>query len=103
MWETVPGRRAVKQGGERIMHLDTLVTWIFVGLLAGGLAGFLIRPGGYGWRADLLLGLAGSLVGTVIFQALAMTPEAGRLEMALVAFAGASSVIVGQRWWHTHA
>jgi hypothetical protein len=32
-----------------------------------------------------------------------MTAEAGRLEMALVAFAGASSVIVGQRWWHPHA
>jgi len=85
------------------MHLDALVTWLFVGLAAGGLAGFLIRPGGYGWRADLLLGLGGSLVGTVIFQALALTPEAGRLGMALVAFAGAASVIVGQRWWHTHA
>jgi hypothetical protein len=31
-------------------------------------------------------------------QAPATTAEAGRLEMALVAFAGASSVIVGQRW-----
>jgi len=85
------------------MHLDALVTWLFVGLVAGGLAGFLIRPGGYGWRADLLLGLGGSLVGTVIFHALALTPETGWLGMALVAFAGAASVIVGQRWWHTHA
>jgi uncharacterized membrane protein YeaQ/YmgE (transglycosylase-associated protein family) len=89
--------------GERIMHLEALVTWLFVGLAAGGLAGFLIRSGGYGWRADLLLGLGGSLVGTVIFLALALTPEAGWLGMALVAFAGAASVIVGQRWWHTHA
>jgi hypothetical protein len=31
-------------------------------------------------------------------QTPATTAEAGRLEMALVAFAGASSVIVGQRW-----
>ena len=38
------------------MHLEALVTWLFVGLAAGSLAGFLIRPGGYGWRADLLLG-----------------------------------------------
>jgi uncharacterized membrane protein YeaQ/YmgE (transglycosylase-associated protein family) len=84
-----------------IMHLDTLVIWVFVGLTAGGLAGVLIRAGGYGWRADLLLGLAGSLVGMVIFHALALSPEAGWLGMALVAFAGAASVIVGQRWWHT--
>jgi uncharacterized membrane protein YeaQ/YmgE (transglycosylase-associated protein family) len=85
------------------MHLDTLMTWVFAGLVTGGLAGFLIRPGGYGWRADLLLGLAGSLVGTVVFHALAFTPEAGWLGMALVASAGAASVIVGQRWWHSHA
>src|SRR6266849_6108247 len=50
------GPRAGRSGrrGERIMHLDALVTWLLVGLVAGGLAGFLIRPGGYGWRADLL-------------------------------------------------
>ena len=35
--------------------------------------------------------------------AVALTPETGWLGMALVAFAGAASVIVGQRWWHTHA
>jgi len=99
------GPRAGRSGrrGERIMHLEALVTWLFVGLAAGGLAEFLIRPGGYGWRADLLLGLGGSLVGMVIFHALALTPEAGWLGMGLVAFAGAASVIVGQRWWHTHA
>jgi uncharacterized membrane protein YeaQ/YmgE (transglycosylase-associated protein family) len=102
MWAMV-FRPADQAERERIMHLDALVTWLFVGLAAGGLAGFLIRPGGYGWRADLLLGLGGSLVGTVIFHALALTPEAGWPGMALVAFAGAASVIVGQRWWHTQA
>jgi len=70
--------------------------------MVGGMTGFLIKPGGYGVIADLLLGLAGSLVGIAIFNALAMSSEAGWLVMALVAFAGAASMLVGQRWWHTH-
>ena len=85
------------------MYLDIVATWALVGLTAGGLAGSLIRPGGYGLLADFLLGLAGSLVGTVIFHALAMAPEAGWFVMGVVAFAGAGSVILGQRWWYTRA
>ena len=85
------------------MRLDMIATWVFVGLIAGGSAGVLLKPGGYGLLADLVLGLAGSLVGIAIFYALAMSPEAGWLVMAVVAFAGAASAIVGQRWWYTHA
>ena len=85
------------------MHLDMVATWVLVGLIAGGSAGALFKPGGYGLLADLLLGLAGSLVGIAIFHAFAMSPEAGWLVMAVVAFAGAGSAIVGQRWWYTHA
>ncbi|MGH9365160.1 MAG: hypothetical protein ACRD1B_07865 [Thermoanaerobaculia bacterium] len=85
------------------MQLDIVATWVLVGLMAGGMAGFLLKPGGYGLRADLLLGLAGSLVGIGIFQALAMSSEAGWFVMAVVAFAGAASMLVGQRWWYTQA
>jgi uncharacterized membrane protein YeaQ/YmgE (transglycosylase-associated protein family) len=85
------------------MQLDIVATWVFVGLMSGYMAGFLIKPGGYGLLADLVLGLAGRLVGIGIFHALAMSPDAGWLVMAVVAFAGAASVLVGQRWWYTHA
>ena len=85
------------------MRLDMIATWVFVGLIAGGSAGVLLKPGGYGLLADLVLGLAGSLVGIAIFYALAMSPGAGWRVMAVVAFAGAASAIVGQRWWYTHA
>ena len=45
------------------MQLDIVATWVLLGLMAGGLAGFLLKPGGYGLLGDLLLGLAGSLIG----------------------------------------
>ena len=84
------------------MQVDIVATWAVAGLIAGGLAGSLIKPGGYGLLTDLILGLAGSLVGAVIFHALAMSPEAGWLAMAVVAFLGAASMILGQRWWYRH-
>ena len=56
------------------MHLDIIATWVLVGLIAGGSAGVLIKSGGYGFLADLVLGLTGSLVGIAIFHAFAMSP-----------------------------
>ena len=84
------------------MGLDIVAAWALAGLMAGGLAGSLIKPGGYGLLADLLLGLAGSLVGT-IFHVVATSPEASWLVMPIVPFVGAASMILAQRWWYTHA
>ena len=40
-----------------------LIASIVIGLLAGWLAGVLMKGGGYGLIGDLLLGLVGSVVG----------------------------------------
>jgi uncharacterized membrane protein YeaQ/YmgE (transglycosylase-associated protein family) len=44
--------------------------WVILGLLAGWLAGKLIRGRGFGCIADVLLGLIGSVVGGWIFTKL---------------------------------
>ncbi len=85
------------------MHLDVHVTWLLAGAIAGFLAGLILKTGGFGLRADLLLGLAGSLIGISIFEGLENHPEAQGLTAALIAFLGAVSMIVGQRWWYPHA
>jgi uncharacterized membrane protein YeaQ/YmgE (transglycosylase-associated protein family) len=74
---------APEEGG-RIMEFGMFVSWVVVGLLAGGLAGIVMKGGGYGLIGDLGLGLAGSA--TVV-----------------VAFVGAVIVIVAQRKVWTHA
>jgi len=66
------------------MEFGMFVSWVVVGLLAGGLAGIVMKGGGYGLIGDLGLGLAGSA--TVV-----------------VAFVGAVIVIVAQRKVWTHA
>jgi len=88
------------------MTFEMFVTWVFVGLLTGGLAGFVIKDGGYGLIWDLILGLAGSSAATGIFWVLGMRPEPGQLvtAVAFVAFAGAAIAIVTQRKvWYARA
>ncbi len=79
------------------MNLEMFGMWVLVGLIAGGLAGFMMKGGGYGLITDLSLGLGGSFIGSWIFQALGIAPGAGWFTMAVVAFVGAASAMVAQR------
>jgi uncharacterized membrane protein YeaQ/YmgE (transglycosylase-associated protein family) len=71
-------------------------SWFSVG--AGRLASR-VRHGtsGYGLKWDIVLGLAGSAVGSWIFWALGASPGAGLAVLAVVAFLGAALAIVVQR------
>jgi uncharacterized membrane protein YeaQ/YmgE (transglycosylase-associated protein family) len=71
--------------------------WVLVGLMAGGLAALVMRGGGYGLRPDIVLGLVGSLVVSVIYRVLGTSPETGMVAVAIAAFGGAATLIIGQR------
>jgi len=47
-----------------------LVAWLFLGLVAGWLAGKLSRGRGYGCITDIILGLIGSFIGGWVFTKL---------------------------------
>lgn len=79
------------------MSFAMFVTWVLVGVLAGVLAGLVMKRGGYGLKADIVLGLVGSIGGCWIFRALGPFPGAGIVAMAVVAFIGAAIPIVAQR------
>ncbi len=86
------------------MNLNMLVVWVLVGLAAGWLAGFVMKGGGYGLTRDLILGLAGSIVGSWVFRALGVSPGAGLFAAVVVAFIGAAIVLVAQRqFWYARA
>jgi len=85
------------------MTLQMFAMWVLVGLLAGWLAGFFMRGGGYGLVGDIALGLVGSLLGSVIFRALGVSAGAGLFMAVVVAFIGAVLVIGAQRMIWAHA
>ena len=86
------------------MEFGMFVSWVVVGLLAGWLAGFVMRGGGYGLIGDMVLGLVGSVVGGWIFRALGASAAGwGLVPTVFVAFVGAVIVIVAQRKVWAHA
>ena len=67
-----------------------ITTWLLVGLVAGALASALARGGGVGLRGDIVLGIAGAVVGGWTFHALGwQSPSTGVAGLIAVALAGA--------------
>jgi len=66
-----------------------LIEWIVVGLIAGWLAGKVMKGGGYGILIDIVLGMLGGILGGWIFTMLGIWPGGGIIGAILVAFVGA--------------
>jgi hypothetical protein len=43
------------EGGRTVKSLERAVMWVVVGLLAGWVAGYVTKDGGYGLKRDLIL------------------------------------------------
>jgi uncharacterized membrane protein YeaQ/YmgE (transglycosylase-associated protein family) len=74
-----------------------ILSWIVVGLIAGWLAGVVMRGGGFGLLGDIIVGVVGGLLGGWIATSL-LHLGAGvngiNLESILVAFCGAVVLLV---------
>ena len=70
----------------------SILSWILVGLIAGWLAGVVMRGGGYGVLGDIIVGIVGALVGGFLATNLLGAPGAVdgfNLTSIIVAFLGA--------------
>src|SRR5258708_4827154 len=82
----VPSLRVSEKKEAAIMGL---IYWIVVGLIAGWLAGKVMKGGGYGVLIDIILGILGGIVGGWLFGMLGIWPGGGIIGSILVAFVGA--------------
>jgi len=69
--------------------MSGLLWWILIGLIAGFLAGKVMKGGGFGVLMDILIGIAGSILGGWLFGMLGIFPGGGLIGSILVAFVGA--------------
>ena len=69
----------------------TILSWIVVGLIAGFLAGVVVKGGGFGLIGDIIVGVIGGLLGGWISVNLLHlgTMTGINLESILIAFVGA--------------
>jgi uncharacterized membrane protein YeaQ/YmgE (transglycosylase-associated protein family) len=62
------------------------IAWIVVGLIAGWLAGVVMKGGGYGILVDIILGILGGFLGGWIFGLLGIGAGGGMIGSIIVAF-----------------
>ena len=77
--------------------MDGLLYWVVVGLIAGWLAGVVMKGGGYGIVVDIVLGILGAIVGGWIFSALGIGAGGGLIGGIVVAFIGAVALVAVTR------
>ena len=72
----------------------SFLEWIVVGLIAGWLAGQVMKGGGYGVVVDIILGILGGVLGGWLFGSLGIWPGGGIIGSLIEAFVGAV-ILVG--------
>ena len=89
------------------MHLsnENLLIIVLVGLIAGWLAGQVMRGAGFGLVGDLIIGLLGALIGDWLLPRLDIHIGIGLVALVINAFIGAIVLLIilrlvggGTRW-----
>jgi uncharacterized membrane protein YeaQ/YmgE (transglycosylase-associated protein family) len=74
-----------------------ILSWIVVGLIAGWLAGLVVKGGGYGCIGDIIVGVIGGLLGGWLasyFLHMGDPMSGFNLQSILVAFVGAVIFVI---------
>jgi uncharacterized membrane protein YeaQ/YmgE (transglycosylase-associated protein family) len=66
-----------------------ILAWLVVGLIAGWLAGRVMKGGGFGLVGDIVVGIIGAFIGGLLLSILGLGSKAGFLGSIVVAFVGA--------------
>jgi uncharacterized membrane protein YeaQ/YmgE (transglycosylase-associated protein family) len=80
-----------RQRGENFMQLSNegILVILFVGLIAGWLAGKIVRGTGFGIIGDILVGIAGALVASLLFPKLGIAIGSGIVREIIYSAIGA--------------
>ena len=70
---------------------------LVVGLIAGWLAGVVMKGGGYGIVVDMILGILGGILGGWLFSLLGVSAGGGLIGSIVVAFIGAVVLVAATR------
>ncbi len=71
-----------------------LLYFLLIGLIAGWLAGLLVKGGGFGIVGDMVMGVLGAFLGGFLFRSLGLSAGGGMLGAIIVATIGAMVLIL---------
>jgi uncharacterized membrane protein YeaQ/YmgE (transglycosylase-associated protein family) len=88
-----------------VLSNESIIVILFVGLVAGWLAGKIVRGTGFGIIGDILVGIAGALVASLLFPKLGIHLGTGLLSEIIYSAIGAVILLLivrlmrgGGRW-----
>ena len=76
------------------MAIETLLIILVVGVVAGWLAGQIVRGGGFGMIGDLIIGVLGAFVGGWLLPRLGIAMGTGLVSSIVSATAGAVALLL---------
>lgn len=71
-----------------------LLYFLLIGLIAGWVAGLLVKGGGFGIVGDMVMGVLGAFLGGFLFNSLGLSAGGGMLGSIIVATIGAIVLIL---------
>jgi len=71
------------------MAVGSVIVWLFVGAVAGWLAGALMRSGGFGLVGNIVIGIVGAVFGGWLFPRVGIALGAGIINEIITATMGA--------------
>ena len=71
-----------------------LLYFLLIGLIAGWVAGLLVKGGGFGIVGDMVMGVLGAFLGGLLFNSLGLSAGGGMLGSIIVATIGAIVLIL---------
>ncbi|MBC8049688.1 MAG: GlsB/YeaQ/YmgE family stress response membrane protein [Chitinophagales bacterium] len=71
------------------MDPQAIIIWLIIGAVAGFLAGLIMRGGGYGILGNIIIGILGAVLASVIFPSLNISLGSGIVNEIVVATIGA--------------
>jgi uncharacterized membrane protein YeaQ/YmgE (transglycosylase-associated protein family) len=75
------------------MGAHSLIAWIIIGVVAGWLAGLLVKGGGFGLIGDIVVGVIGAFVGGWLAGVLHIHIGSGMISSIITATIGAVLLI----------
>jgi uncharacterized membrane protein YeaQ/YmgE (transglycosylase-associated protein family) len=82
------------------MSDQSILIILLVGLIAGWLAGQIVRGTGFGIIADICIGIVGALIGTWLLPRLGIHIGGGFISSVIVATIGAVLLLIVLRLFH---
>jgi uncharacterized membrane protein YeaQ/YmgE (transglycosylase-associated protein family) len=71
------------------MGAESLLIFLFIGAVAGWLAGLIVRGGGFGLLGDILVGIVGAFIAGFLFPAMGFSIGGGIVAAIISATIGA--------------